>query len=236
MLLIVRMNMVGFSVVCRDLTFAWLGRFFCACYYLAFWVVISLIVNLAIPSNKAFASNAADISEIKKLYAQINRDIKDGKYKKLYLYKVFPNEKWLLQLDYTRDVKDSGDTIVVYYRNGQVAKIQSNLVIGDGDAKDESYFRENGLVFFHFSEHNDRGLDEKGRAIFAIAEERHYINVRGRLIRHLRAVYNTDKKGKKASLDHSDNNMDIDLDAKDNIDLSNIKEFELYKEIEKYIR
>ncbi len=43
------------------------------------------------------------------------------------------------------------------------------------------------------------------------------------------------KKGKKNGLVYSENQMDIDMDAKDKVDLYNVKDFEFYKSIEKYI-
>lgn len=234
MQLFFKIETARYFVACNDLAYVWLRQIFRASNYLVSCGVV-LVVSWVIPSSAAFASNAEAVSEIKKLYTQVNIEIQNGAFKKLYLYKIFPSQEWLVQTDYTKDVKDSGDLVVVYYRNGYVAKIRSNLVIGDGDALDESYFRKDGRAFFHFSEHYDRGIDEYENVTFSITEERHYIDKRGRLIRHLRAVYNTDKKGKKAGLDYSENEMDIDLDAKESVDISNISEFESYEKIRKLV-
>src|SRR5712691_2648629 len=86
---------------------------FCALRGLSVSMVLSLSVFSVVHSNKSFAHNSSDISEIKKLYSEINRDVKEGRFKKLYIFTKFPSEQHLVQETYTDDVKYSPDTTVV---------------------------------------------------------------------------------------------------------------------------
>src|SRR5712691_8474544 len=140
-------------------------------------VVLSLSVFSVVHSNTSFADNSSDISEIKKLYSEINRDVKEGRFKKLYIFTKFPSEQHLIQETYTDDVKYSPDTTVVHYRKGYIAKI-ANKLIGDIEIVDEYYFRQNGLLFFHYSTHNE--LTGLHREIPVQHEDRYYVNVKGR--------------------------------------------------------
>jgi len=195
-------------------------------------IILSLLLLSAIHSNPSFADNSSDISEIKKLYSEINRDVKEGRYKKLYIFTKFPSEQHLIQETYTDDVRYSPDTVVVHYRKGYVAKIEHKATDGDIEVVNEYYFRQNGLLFFHYSEHDE--LTGPRREVPVLHEERNYVNLKGRLIRTMHSAYYT-KKGKKNGLVYSENQMDIDMDAKDKVDLYNVKDFEFYKSIEKYI-
>jgi len=194
-------------------------------------VVLSLSVLSVVHSNTSFADNSSDISEIKKLYSEINRDVKEGRFKKLYIFTKFPSEQHLIQETYTDDIFYSPDATVVHYRKGYVAKIENKL-IGDIELVDEYYFRQNGLLFFHYSTHNE--LTGLHRDTPVQHEDRYYVNAKGRLIRMMHAAYYI-KNGKKNGLVYSDNQMDINLDPKDKLNLINIKDFEFHKDIERYV-
>ncbi|SRR6266568_322461 len=195
-------------------------------------VVLSLSVFSVVHSNTSFADNSSDISEIKKLYSEINRDVKEGRFKKLYIFTIFPSEQHLVQETYTDDVKYSPDTTVVHYRKGYVAKIEHKATDGDIEIVDEYYFRQNGLLFFQYGEHDE--LTGLHRDIPVQHEDRSYVNAKGRLIRMMEAAYYI-KNGKKNGLKYSDNQMDINLDPKDKSILGNIKDFKFYKDIERYV-
>jgi hypothetical protein len=208
-------------------------------------VALSLSVLSVVHSNTSFAENSSDISEIQKLYSEINREVKDSRFKKLYIFTIFPSDQRLIQETYTDDVKYSPDVTIVRYRKGYVAKIEHKATDGDIVAVDEYYFRQNGLLFFQYSEHDElTGLQKETPVQY---ESRFYVNAKGRLIRMMRAAYYL-KNGKKNGLVYSDNKMDINLDPKDNKSilsnisiisniniLSNIKDFEFFRDIEKYV-
>ncbi len=196
-------------------------------------VAVGLVACVLYANRAAADDNAADIAEIKKLYAQINRDIEAGKYKTLYLYRPFPANEWLLQETETEEVRNTAETIVIYYRKGYVAKIRTYTIV-DSAVTDEYYFRENGVLFFQFEELWAHSWDGDGKEALSLSEERHYVNARGRLIRHLHEYFRTSPNGKKTGVESSDNQMTLDLEAKGRV-LSDVREFEFYKRIEKYV-
>jgi hypothetical protein len=193
---------------------------------LSFWIFAC--------SNAAMADNSADIADIKRLYGQINREIEQGQLKALYLYTMFPSETdWQVRAQFTDDFKHSGRTFVVYYRKGYVAKIES-FMAGDANTTVDYYFRENGKLFFRYSEHGElAGAQFEKQYQY---EDRQYINTKGRLVRWLHSVYRM-KKWKKAGLDSSDNEMEMDeAPTVEEVDYLNVGDFELYKKISDFVK